>query len=222
MPQDLSAVDWPVRTERLSIRPCTIDDLEATWRFRSAPGVGEWLTQAHDDRAEYEERFRDPERMALILVVERDGEIIGDQMLVIEDAWAQVEVADRARGVQAEIGWIIDPACGGPGLRHRGGGGLLGICFDGLGLRRVTAQCLRRQRVVLAADGADRHAPRAARRTRLPAPLPGLAGHGQLRDPRRRVAGTSAGRREGPTDHGFLALPTGSFRGKSAISLVNQ
>ena len=65
---------------------------------RSSPGVGEWLTQAHDDRAEYEQRFRDPERMAMILVVERDGEIIGDQMLVIEDAWAQAEVADRAAG----------------------------------------------------------------------------------------------------------------------------
>ena len=141
MPQDLSAVDWPVRTERLSIRPCTIDDLEATWRFRSAPGVGEWLNQAHDDRAEYEERFRDPERMALILVVERDGEIIGDQMLVIGDAWAQVEVADRARGVQAEIGWIIDPSCGGRGYATEAAEGLLGICFDGLGLRRVTAQC---------------------------------------------------------------------------------
>jgi RimJ/RimL family protein N-acetyltransferase len=141
VPQDLSAVDWPVRTERLSIRPCTIDDLEATWRFRSAPGVGEWLTQAHDDRAEYDERFRDPERMALILVVERDGEIVGDQMLVIEDAWAQVEVADRARGVQAEIGWIIDPAHGGRGYATEGAAALLGICFDGLGLRRVTAQC---------------------------------------------------------------------------------
>jgi RimJ/RimL family protein N-acetyltransferase len=140
MPQDLSAVDWPVRTERLTLRPCTIDDLEATWRIRSAPGVGEWLTQAHDDRAEYDERFRDPDRMAKIVVVERDGEIIGDQMLVIEDAWGQVEVADRAAGVQAEIGWIIDPAHGGQGYATEAANGLLGICFDGLGLRRVVAQ----------------------------------------------------------------------------------
>jgi RimJ/RimL family protein N-acetyltransferase len=128
-----------VRTERLSIRPCTIDDLDATWRFRSAPGVGEWLTQAHDDRAEYEERFRDPDRMAKILVVERDGEIIGDQMIVLEDAWAQAEVADRAAGAQAEIGWIIDPDHGGRGYATEAASGLLRICFDGLGLHRVVA-----------------------------------------------------------------------------------
>ena len=223
MPQDLSAVDWPVRTERLSIRPCTIDDLEATWRFRSAPGVGEWLNQAHDDRAEYEERFRDPERMALILVVEREGEIIGDQMLVIEDAWAQVEVADQARGVQAEIGWIIDPdsrrARATPPRRPPG---CSGSASTGSGCAGSTAQCLRRQRVVLAADGADRHAPRAPRRTRLPAPLARVAGHGH----RTRSSPTSGGpgRRptRRPTDHGFLALPTGSYPWEVPNSLVNQ
>ena len=115
MPQDLSAVDWPVHTERLTIRPCAPGDLEATWRVRSSPGVGEWLTQAHDDRAEYEQRFANPDRMALILVVERDGEIVGDQRGVLADAGAQAEVAEQTRGAQAEIGWIIDPAHAGQG-----------------------------------------------------------------------------------------------------------
>jgi RimJ/RimL family protein N-acetyltransferase len=139
MPQDLGAVAWPVRTARLSIRPCTPDDLEATWAVRSSPGVGDWLTQAHDDRAEYEERFRDPDRMAKVLVVERDGDVVGDQMVVIEDAWAQAEVADRAAGVQAEIGWIIDPQHGGQGYATEAAAGLLRICFEDLGLRRVFA-----------------------------------------------------------------------------------
>ncbi len=39
MPQDLSAVDWPVRTERLSIRPATADDLDPTWAYRRLPEV---------------------------------------------------------------------------------------------------------------------------------------------------------------------------------------
>jgi hypothetical protein len=30
----LDAISWPVRTDRLSLRPATRDDLEATWRFR--------------------------------------------------------------------------------------------------------------------------------------------------------------------------------------------
>jgi len=138
-PQDLSAVAWPVRTERLSIRPCTPDDLEATWAFRGKPGVGEWLNQAHDDRAEYEQRFHDPERMAKIVVVERDGEVIGDQMIVLEDAWGQAEVAEDAKSTQAEIGWIIDPVHAGHGYATEAAGGLLRICFEGLGLRRVIA-----------------------------------------------------------------------------------
>lgn len=139
MPQDLGAVDWPVRTERLTIRPCAPGDLEATWRVRSSPGVGEWLTQAHDDRAEYDERFANPDRMAMILVVERDGEIVGDQMVVLEDAWGQTEVAEQTRGVQAEIGWIIDPVHAGRGYATEAAEALVRICFDGFGVRRVYA-----------------------------------------------------------------------------------
>ena len=139
MPQDLSAVDWPVRTERLSIRPCLPDDLEATWGFRGKPGVGEWLGQAHDDRAEYEQRFNDPDRMAKVLVVERDGQVVGDQMLLIGDAWGQAEVAEQAKATQAEIGWIIDPDHAGQGYATEGAAALLRICFESLRLRRVIA-----------------------------------------------------------------------------------
>jgi hypothetical protein len=42
--------------------------------------------------------FEEPDRLATTLIVERDGEVIGDLMLKIEDAWAQTEVAVRARG----------------------------------------------------------------------------------------------------------------------------
>ena len=107
--------------------------------MRSSPGVGEWLTQAHDDRAEYEQRFANPDRMALILVVERDGEIVGDQMVVIEDAGAQAEVAEQTRGAQAEIGWIIDPAHAGQGYATEAAAALVRICFEGFGVRRVYA-----------------------------------------------------------------------------------
>ena len=139
MPQDLSAIAWPVRTERLTIRPCEPGDLEATWRLRSSPGVGEWLTQAHDDREEYEQRFRNPDRMAMILVVKKDGQVVGYAMLVIEDAWAQAELADRATGVQAEIGWIIDPAHAGQGYATEAAATLVRLCFEDLRLRRVVA-----------------------------------------------------------------------------------
>ena len=141
MPQDLSPVDWPVRTKRLTIRPAGVDDAEATWRIRSIPEVSHWLTREADDRERYARNFADPERLAKTLVVERDGVVVGDLMLTVEDGWAQAEVADRARGVQAELGWVIDPAHAGQGFATEAARALLRICFEDLGLRRVTAQC---------------------------------------------------------------------------------
>ena len=49
MPQDLSAVAWPLRTARLTLRPATTDDVEATWRIRRLPEVGRWITRAPTD-----------------------------------------------------------------------------------------------------------------------------------------------------------------------------
>jgi len=141
MPQDLSPVDWPVRTERLTIRPAGVDDAEATWRIRSIPEVSHWLTREAYDRERYARNFADPERLAKTLVVERDGVVVGDLMLSVEDGWAQAEVADRARGVQAELGWVIDPAHAGQGFATEAARALLRICFEDLGLRRVIAQC---------------------------------------------------------------------------------
>ena len=137
----LTAVDWPVRTARLTIRPATADDAEATWRIRRIPEVSHWLTRAADDRERYTRNFADPDRLSKTLVIERDGVVVGDLMLLVEDAWAQTEVADRARGVQAELGWVVDPAHAGQGYATEAATALLEICFEDLGLRRVIAQC---------------------------------------------------------------------------------
>ncbi len=67
--------------------------------------------------------------------------MIGDLMLRIEDAWAQTEVADRARGVQAELGWVLDPVHSGQGFGTEAVRELLRLCFDELGVRRVVANC---------------------------------------------------------------------------------
>lgn len=134
------AVDWPVTTARLAIRPATADDVEPTWRFRRVPSVTEWMT-ARPDHEEYVARFLDPGRLGKTLVIEHDGEVIGDLMLAVEDPWAQAEVADRAKGVQAEIGWCLDPAWTGQGLATEAVAGLLRLCFEELGLRRVVANC---------------------------------------------------------------------------------
>jgi RimJ/RimL family protein N-acetyltransferase len=141
MTQDLSAVSWPVRTERLTIRPATLDDADATWQIRKIESVGRWMTACSTDRADYGQKFAEPERLSRTLVLELDGVVIGDLYLAIGDAWAQAEVADRARGTQAELGWVLAPQHEGHGYATEAVAELVRVCFEDLGLRRVFAQC---------------------------------------------------------------------------------
>lgn len=141
MASPLDDVVWPVRTDRLTIRPATSSDLQPTWRIRSQEPVHRWITTAPATIEEYRELFDEPERLAKSLVVELDGEVIGDLMLAVEDAWSQSEVAEQAKGVQAELGWCLDPARQGHGYATEAVQALIRICFDDLSLRRVTANC---------------------------------------------------------------------------------
>ena len=138
MPQDLSAVPWPVRTARLTVRPATPDDADAIWQIRHQPGVDEWLSHAVGDRDAYVARVRDPDRLALTLVFELDGQVIGDLMLQVEDSWAQ---GDVERPQQAVLGWVLDPGHSGHGYATEAVAELIRICFEDLGLRRVRAVC---------------------------------------------------------------------------------
>jgi RimJ/RimL family protein N-acetyltransferase len=62
-------------------------------------------------------------------------------MLRVEDPWSQAEVREQARGTQAEIGYVLDPAHAGQGYATEAARALLRLCFEGLGVRRVTALC---------------------------------------------------------------------------------
>jgi RimJ/RimL family protein N-acetyltransferase len=135
----LARVDWPLRTERLTIRPARPGDSEALWAYRRLEEVSRWLPYHPADRNDWESLFTDPERLANTLLVERDGQLVGDLYVKVENAWAQREVADRGRGVQAEIGWALDPAHTGHGYATEAAAALLRLCFADLGLRRVVA-----------------------------------------------------------------------------------
>lgn len=137
----LDGVTWPVRTDRLTLRRAVPEDAEATWEWRRLPEVGEWITRAPSDLETYEAQFLDAERLASLLIVELDGAPIGDLMVRIEDGWAQAEVADRGRGVQAELGWTMHPGFHGKGYATEAVRGAIDLCFSQLGLRRVHAGC---------------------------------------------------------------------------------
>ena len=141
MASRLDEISWPRRTQRLSIRPAAASDSDTTWPIRKDPEVSRWITSAPQTLEDYRAYFQKPERLAKTLVVELDGLVIGDLMLAIENAWSQSEVAEQARGVQAELGWCIGTSYQGHGYAREAVEELLRICFEDLSLRRVVANC---------------------------------------------------------------------------------
>lgn len=125
-------------TAPLVLRRAGADDAEAVLSYRRLPSVSEWMGPPPDDFAV---RFVAPERLDVLLVVERAGAIIGDLMVKIEDAWAPPHAAPQARGVQAELGWSLRPEETGRGYATEAVEAVLMTCFEQLGLRRVTANC---------------------------------------------------------------------------------
>ena len=121
------------------LRLVTAGDLEATWAYRRRDDVSRWITAAPQDLKSYRKHFLEADRLAKTLVVEADGIVIGDLMLAVQDAWAQSEVAEQAQHVEAELGWVLDPAYAGKGYATEAVEELMRICFEDLGLRRVIA-----------------------------------------------------------------------------------
>lgn len=133
-------VDWPVRTPRLTLRPATEADAETAWAWRSLPEVTHWLTAAWD-HDEFVRRWAEPDRLAVTLLVEHEGRGVGDLMIRVTDAWAQAEVADAARGTQAELGWSLHPGVQGRGLATEAVAAAIELCVGPLGIRRIEANC---------------------------------------------------------------------------------
>ena len=139
---------WPLRTERLQIRPLQPADIDEMWRWRRLPEVNRWLGLAPDTIETFRERYLDPGRLAAMHLIELlpDGDVgapvpIGDIMIRLGDAWAQLEVAEHANNVEAELGWVLDPAYTGRGYATEAVRAAIDLCFGPLGLRRVHAGC---------------------------------------------------------------------------------
>ena len=138
-------LERPLCTERLILRPATVDDAEPTWTYRRLASVNEWLTGCPSDLDGYRDLFIDPDRLATTVIVTlghgSNVPVIGDFMLRRENAWAQQDVADQARDKQAELGWVLDPAYTGHGYATEVVRELISYCFHDLGVHRVTANC---------------------------------------------------------------------------------
>ncbi len=141
MTSALRDLTWPVRTERLALRPLETGDVDALWGYRSDPRINEWTGRSPRDVDELVVAFFSPAALENTLVIEHEGQVVGDLMVKVGDAWGQADVADRTAGVEAELGWTIAVAHQGRGLATEAVRAALEVCFDGLGVRRVTAGC---------------------------------------------------------------------------------
>lgn len=130
----------PLTTDRLVLRLVEEDDLEAIWSYRSRPEVRTWISGSLDHDV-FRQRFVDwPAGLQQLAIVE-DGRVVGDLMLVVQDAWAQGEVKNQAKKTQGLLGWTIHPDVTGRGIATEAVTELIRHSFDDLGLRRVVAEC---------------------------------------------------------------------------------
>jgi RimJ/RimL family protein N-acetyltransferase len=141
MDDPLDAVGWPVRTERLLLRRATADDARALWAYRRLDEVSRWITAAPATFEDFEAQGFGADQVARTVVVERRGTVVGDIVVSVVDGWGQAEVAEQAARVQGELGWVLDPQHQGHGYATEALTEVLRICFEVLGLRRVTAAC---------------------------------------------------------------------------------
>lgn len=137
----LDGIPWPLRTDRLQLRRAQRPDAEATWAFRRLPEFTQWMTRAPLSFEDYSAQFSDDSSLGRTLVIELDDIVIGDLWVSVQDAWSQAEVANHARGVQADLGCGLHPAQNGHGYATEAVREVLRLCFEDLRLRRVTADC---------------------------------------------------------------------------------
>ncbi|MBC7275993.1 GNAT family N-acetyltransferase [Nocardioides sp.] len=133
------APEYPVRTERLTLRPVDVErDLEDLHAYLSLEDVCRYIPPVPRDRDQLRKAYA-PERRpsvlrregeVLCLAVEHEGRLIGDAVLF----WHSKEQRS------GEIGYAFNPEFQGRGFATETARALLGLAFDGLGLHRVIAR----------------------------------------------------------------------------------
>jgi len=133
--------DYPIETDRLSLRPFRRDDLEALYAAQSRPEVARYLYWDARTLAEVrivladrltQDRIGDEgDKLNLALVRRDTGTFIGDVNLV----WLS-----RLHR-QGEIGFVLHPDHHGHGFAREAGQVMLRLGFEVLGLHRIIGRC---------------------------------------------------------------------------------
>ena len=133
---------YPIRTERLLLRPFEPDDLDDLHAYLGLPEVARFLyTESAIDRqashltlerkARQGEISAEGDTLSLAVVEMASGRVIGDVLL---------HYLSAVHG-QGEIGFVFNPQYHGRGLAGEAAAVLLDIGFGPLGLHRIVARC---------------------------------------------------------------------------------
>ena len=133
--------EYPIRTERLLLRPYALADVDALYAYQRLPEVHRYLYTEPRSRSEVEALVAERagvraltgagQALALVADLAQTGELVGDCMLF----WRSLEHE------QGEVGYVFNPAYQGRGLATEAVDALLRLGFEGLGLHRVAARC---------------------------------------------------------------------------------
>jgi len=134
--------DYPIRTERLDLRPHRADDLDDLFAFHSLPEVVRYVPWPVRDREQTrvalqtklgQGALREPgDWLVLAIVVRATGRVVGEVLL----HWA----SDTSR--QGELGFALHSDVQGTGLAAEAAQAVLRLGFEDLGLHRITAVCI--------------------------------------------------------------------------------
>ena len=150
---------YPIRTERLLLRPLTAGDADAMLAYRGRLDVSRYVPFEPMSRDDILERITgqwsrteltdEGQSLTLGAEVAETGELAGDVVLF----WHSREHAG------GELGYVLNPALGGRGYATEAASVMLRLGFEDLGLHRIVARIERGQRAVGPAGPAAGHAP---------------------------------------------------------------
>jgi RimJ/RimL family protein N-acetyltransferase len=127
----------PIRTERLLLRTHRPDDLDALLAYYSLPEVARYIPWEPWTREQAETQMArrlprtgiDKPGAGLGLIVEREGQVIGDVAL-----WPADDTLSRG-----EMGWAFHPDASGHGYATEAARAMIGVAFRTYGMHRVKA-----------------------------------------------------------------------------------
>jgi RimJ/RimL family protein N-acetyltransferase len=132
--------DYPIRTERLLLRPLTAGDVDALLAYRGRPDVCRYVPFEPMDRRLIADRLAGPwaraeltdegQSLTLGVVLARTGQLVGDVILF----WH----SRLHRG--GELGYVFNPDFAGRGYATEAADAVLRCGFEDLGLHRIVAR----------------------------------------------------------------------------------